>query len=76
MTNALALSNVSLLPPVKSYNREADGTTYFYDHNKYLLGTPTWSDGRFDISEATYISEYDEPLSAAEISEIMNILAD
>ena len=61
---------------MKSYNREKDGTTYYY-LNEMLVGHPTNADGTCDFSDMAYtpVEDYAEPLAEQEIKEIEDKLA-
>ncbi len=61
---------------LKSYNREEDGTTYYY-RDDVLMGHPTNKDGTCDFDPYTEIAvtDYAEPLTENEINEIKTQLA-
>lgn len=54
---------------MKTYNRETDGTTYYFK-NGLLYGAPTNTDGSFDEENEIAVSEYAEPLTNEEVADI------
>lgn len=62
-------------PPAVVYNRESDGTTYFYI-NDALWSAPTFASGGADYENMVAVSDFDEPLFHKEIDEINAALAE
>lgn len=55
-----------------TYTRTADGMTYYYMRTTppMLVGAPTNLDGSVDTENFTPVSDFDEPLSKADLLEI------
>ena len=51
-------SNGDTSKMIKTFFREADGHTYWQDKDGDWMGTPTFADGTFDMTDGTYVEDF------------------